>query len=213
MNIVSRWHANTILWRSEAGTIRDAVDAALQGGAHLGGADLRDADLGSADLRDADLRDADLRDADLGDADLRSADLGRADLRGANLRGANLRGANLRGAHLGDAHLRDAHLRDAKNDLVLPTGETWDEYLRVTLPALLMAGGKSFDSFKDHWQCHTWDNCPMAHAFDGHSLTDVPMLLRPRAEQFVQLYDAHQIPWDAIAPTTPTAATLARGAL
>lgn len=35
----------------------------------------------------------------------------------------------------------------------------------------------------------------MAHAFDGHDITDVPLLLRPRAEQFIQFFDAGQIPW------------------
>ena len=112
-------------------------------------------------------------------ANLRDADLGDADLRGANLGDANLYGANLRGA----------------NNVRLPTGETWDEYLTVTVPALLTAGGKSLESFAEHFQCHDWNNCPMAHAFDGHDLNAVPMLLRPRAGQFIQFFDAGQIPW------------------
>jgi hypothetical protein len=33
-----------------------------------------------------------------------------------------------------------------------------------------------------------------------HSIDDVPILLRPRADQFIQLFDAKQIPWDAIQP-------------
>lgn len=113
---------------------------------------------------------------------------------GADLRGADLCGANLRGADLRDADLRDADLCGAEN-LRLPTGETWDEYLTVTVPALLTAGGQSLESFAEHWQCHTWDNCPMAHAFRGASLEDVPVLLRPRAEQFIQFFDANHIPW------------------
>ena len=113
---------------------------------------------------------------------------------GANLTGANLRGANLRDANLTGADLRGANLRDAKN-LRLPTGETWIEYLTETVPALLQAGGKPLTDFAKAWQCHSWDNCPMAHAFDGHGIADVPILLRPRAEQFIQLFDARQIPW------------------
>src|SRR5258706_15022550 len=91
-------------------------------------------------------------------------------------------GANLRGANLGDAE-----------NLRLPTGETWDEYLTETVPALLTSGGKSLESFTEHWQCHDWTNCPIAHAFDAPDLSGVPMLLRPRAEQFIQLFDSKQI--------------------
>ena len=97
-------------------------------------------------------------------------------------------------AYLVGANLVGANLGDAKN-MRLPTGETWDEYLSITVPALLTAGGKSLESFAEHWQCHTWDNCPMAHAFDVKSPGDVPLLFRPRAEQFIQFYDSGQILW------------------
>src|SRR5688572_12957368 len=166
--ILNRWN-NSVLWVGEAETVRDAIHAALKAGADLRGADLRGANLRDANLSGADLRDADLRDADLRDANLRDANIGGADL-------------------------RDANLRDAE-DLRLTTGETWEEYLAVTAPALLTAGGQSLESFAEHWQCHTWDNCPMAHAFKGKSLEDVPVLLRPRAEQFIRFFDANQIPW------------------
>lgn len=63
------------------------------------------------------------------------------------------------------------------------------------MPALLTAGGKSLESFAEHWQCHTWNNCPVAHAFDTRDLSGVPPLLRPRAEQFIQFFDAGLIPW------------------
>jgi len=171
-------------------------------GANLQGADLRDAYLRDAYLRGADLQGADLRDAYLQGANLQGADLRDAYLRGADLRDAYLRdaylqGADLQGANLQGANLRGADLRDAKN-LRLPTGETWEQYLAETVPALLTAAGKSLESYKAAWECHSWDNCPMAHAFDVHTLEDVPLLLRPRAEQFVQLFDAKQIPWAAI---------------
>ena len=96
-----------------------------------------------------------------------------ADLRGANLRGADLRGADLRGAKL-------------------PTGEVWEDYLAEVVPALLAAGGHEVSP--EAWQCHTWNNCPMAEAFGVQRLDMVPLLHRPRVEQFVQLYDAGLIP-------------------
>ena len=77
----------------------------------------------------------------------------------------------------------------------LPTWETWKEYLTVGVPALLKAGGKSLASFGEHWSCHDWTNCPMAHAFDTDNLDGVPLLLRPRADQFIQFFDAKLIPW------------------
>lgn len=95
---------------------------------------------------------------------------------------------------LAPANLSRADLKDAK-DLRLPTGETWEEYLTETVPALLTAGGKALESFAESFSCHEWANCPMAHAFDTHDLSGVPLLLRPRAEQFIQLFDAKQIPW------------------
>ena len=129
------------------------------------------ANLSGADLSGAVLRNADLSGADLSDADLRNADLRNADLRGADLSGADLSGA------------------------VLTTGETFSDYLSDVVPSLLTAGGKSLDSFAPHWQCHSWENCPMHHAFDASDIAGVPALLRPRAEQFIQLFDAGLIPW------------------
>jgi hypothetical protein len=107
MKILNRW-TDAVLWEGEAGTVAEAVYAALKGGANLRGADLGGANLGGANLGDANLGGANLRGANLGDANL-----GGANLRGANLRGANLRGANLRGANLGGANLRGANLGDA----------------------------------------------------------------------------------------------------
>jgi len=122
------------------------------------------------------------------------ANLSRANLSGADLSWANLSGADLSRANLWRADLSRADLSGA-NNMRLPTGETWMEYITETVPALLTAGGKALESFAPHFACHSWDNCPMAHAFDGHDLSSVPLLLRPRAEQFIQLFDARQIPW------------------
>ena len=103
-------------------------------------------------------------------------------LGGANLRGANLRGAYLSGAYLGGA--------------TMPGGETWEEYLSEVVPALLVAGGHPLAEVATEraWACHDWANCPMAGAFDAHSVDDVPLLHRPRAVEFIQFFDARLIP-------------------
>ena len=108
-------------------------------------------------------------------------------LGGANLRGANLGGANLGGANLGGG-------------TVLETGETWSVYLTEVLPALLAAGGRAIAEVVTPkiWNCHSWDNCPMAEAFKTHDIKGVPVLLRPRAEQFIRYFDAKLIPLEAV---------------
>ena len=92
------------------------------------------------------------------------------------------------------ADLSYANLSFADN-LRLPTGETWQEYLTETVPALLTAGGKSLGDFAEAFQCHEWTNCPMAFAFGVHNLKNIPILYRPRAEQFIMFFDGKQIPW------------------
>ncbi len=158
------------------------------------GADLRGADLRFAVLRGANLWGAKLRDADLQCADLRGADLSEANLWGANLRGADLQGANLQGASL--------QLAGLSNNTVLPTGQTWPEYL-ADLPALLTAGGKPLAAVATEaaWSCHDWDNCPMRVAFDAKGFVDVPEPWRAQAELFVTLFDAELIPLEAVGPT------------
>ena len=100
----------------------------------------------------------------------RRAYLARAYLAGADLAGADLAGATIE------------------------TGEKWEQYLREVVPELLKAGGKPLASFAEAWDCHSWTNCPMAHAFDTHDLSGVPILLRPRAEQFIRYFDSKLIP-------------------
>ena len=102
---------------------------------------------------------------------LHAAIAAKADLSGADLSGANVP-------------------PDA-----LVTGETWREYLAEVVPALLVAGGKSLDTFAPHFNCHSWDNCPIAYAFDTRGLDGVPILLRRRADEFIRLFDSHLIPW------------------
>ena len=50
----------------------------------------------------------------------------------------------------------------------------------------------------EHWDCHNWDNCPMHAAFNAADISEVPLLLRPRAEQFIQFFDAALIPLTAV---------------
>ncbi len=117
-----------IIFRTDKGIIKDAVEEAVQSGASLKGANLKGADLGGADLYGANLVGADLyganlygaslyganlKGADLGGADLGGADLYGANLVGADLKGANLYGANLKGANLGGANLHGAYLYGA----------------------------------------------------------------------------------------------------
>jgi hypothetical protein len=197
-------------------------DADLQG-ANLRGANLQDANLQGAYLRDANLRGANLQGANLQGANLQGAYLQGADLQGANLQGAYLQGADLQGANLQGANLRGAYLQDAdlqgadlqganlqganlrganlrganlQDDTRMPHGETWGEYLEFVVPQLCMAGGKPLAAVAcdEHWKCNSWDNCPMAAAFDVNSEDQVPILLRPRVREFVQFFDAGLIP-------------------
>jgi len=101
-------------------------------------------------------------------------------------------GAYLRGAYLDGADLDGAYLDD---DTRIETGETWKEYKEQVVPALLTAGGKTLQEVVEKgWNCHSWQNCPMAEAFSTHDLSGVPILLRPRAEQFIKFFDSNLLP-------------------
>ena len=162
--IKNKWHGN-ILFTLETDSLKMALEAGVK-------------------------QYADLKYANLECANLECANLGGANLGGAHLKGANLEYANLEGADLNSAHLNGA------KELRLPTGETYEEYLTQTVPALLTAGGKKIEEVANekNWSCHTWENCPMAVAFSVNTLEEVPVLLRPRAAQFVQLFDSGNIP-------------------
>jgi hypothetical protein len=171
--------------------------------ANLKGANLKGANLKGTHLEGAHLEGAWLEGANLKGANLVGAHLEGAHLEGAWLEGAWLEGAHLEGTHLEGAHLEGTHLEGAW----LPTGETWREYLDHVVPALLTTGGNSIAQIVESgaWQCHSWDNCPMAIAFNVHKPDDCPILLRPRVRQFVQLFDAGLIPVPLII-TPPTGA-------
>ena len=165
-------------------------------GANLTGANLARANLTGAYLTRANLTGANLAGAYLAGAYLTGANLARANLARAYLAGAYLAGANLARANLAGAYLAGATLNDTTNI----TGEPWKEYLASVVPALLTAGGKSLKEVlaSGCWDCHEWTNCPMAVAFGIDSPGKAPLLLRPRVEQFVRLFDAKLIPCPVI---------------
>ena len=182
-------------------------------GAGLRYADLSGAKLDGADLSDADLRDVKLSGAYLSYACLSGANISRADLSSANLNGANLSGANLSYADLNGANLRDADLTGADlngadlngadlRNVYLRKGLKWERYLSEIVPALLTAGGKTLEEVvTQSWDCHSWENCPMAVAFSVHTIADIPPLYKREAELFVMFFDAKQIP-NPLAPKT-----------
>ena len=162
------------------------------------------ANLRYANLRYANLRSADLSYANLRSANLRYAHLSYANLRSANLRYADLSYADLSYADLSYANLRSANLRYAKIDESTPieTGETWKEYKEQVVPALLIAGGKALQEVVEQsWDCHSWENCPMAVAFNVHRVENIPIIYRPRAEQFIKYFDAGMISKPEIIPS------------
>jgi hypothetical protein len=116
-----------------------------------------------------------------------SVSLYRASLVRASLDGASLVGASLDGARLDGA-------------TVLETGENWNTYLCEVVPALLTAGGKTLAEVltPQHWDCHSWKNCPIAAAFSANGIGGVSALLRPRAEQFIRYFDAKLIPLELV---------------
>ena len=76
--------SGNVIWKSEAKTVRGAVEEAVKNnvnlsGANLSGADLYGAILSGADLYGADLSGADLSGADLSGADLRGAEINTGD--------------------------------------------------------------------------------------------------------------------------------------
>jgi hypothetical protein len=78
-------YTNQVIYTGDHATVKEAVLAAIKGGANLSGANLSGADLRSANLSGADLRSANLSGADLSYADLSYANLSGADLKLAKL--------------------------------------------------------------------------------------------------------------------------------
>jgi hypothetical protein len=200
------WLQGKASYETEADDVKMALEIGVKAGvdfsyARLDGARLDGARLDGARLDRASLDGARLDGARLDGARLDGARLDGASLDRASLVGASLVGASLVGASLDGASLDGARLDGAKN-LTMPTGESWEEYLTQTVPALLTAGGKALDDVanEEHWSCHDWNNCPIKAAFDVKSADDVPPLYRMHAKQFVSLFDAKQIPLDKVNP-------------
>ena len=110
---IKSWLNSRILFESEFGSLKLAVEAAVKARANLAGANLAVADLAGAYLARAALAGASLAGADLAGADLAGANLAGADLAGADLAVANLAGADLAGAYLARADLAGANLAGA----------------------------------------------------------------------------------------------------
>ena len=62
------------------------------------------------------------------------------------------------------------------------------------LPTLLTAGGKTVAEVAEHWDCHTWSNCPMHAAFGANDIHGVPEEWRDDAQVFITLFDAWALP-------------------
>jgi len=137
IEIKSRF-TGAVLFSVEAGSMKAALEIAVNKGAYLRSADLRSAYLRSADLRSAYLRSAYLRSADLSGANLSGANLRSAHLSGADLSGAYLSGADLSGANLSGADLRSADLRSAD----LSGAKGINKHLCTSLLLLLDQPGK-----------------------------------------------------------------------
>ena len=86
---------------------------------------------------------------------------------------------------------------DSLDDLRLAAAKLQIDVLLVTtVDTVFAAGGKTVEELlaAGCWDCHEWTNCPMACAFGVQSLDDIPLLFKPRVEQFIQLYDAKLLP-------------------
>jgi uncharacterized protein YjbI with pentapeptide repeats len=180
--IKNRWNGS-LIFGTEANSLKLAVEQAVISkvslrDAVLRGADLRYAVLSGAVMSSAILIGADMSDADLSDADLSGAVLSDADLSGAVLSDAVLIGAVMSG------------------DCTMADGLKFSQYVNDVVPALLTAGGKTLETIlaSGCWECHSWNNCPMAVAFGIDAPSKGPPLLRARIKEFVQLFDAKLIP-------------------
>jgi hypothetical protein len=63
-------------------------------------------------------------------------------------------------------------------------------FIASDLVPLLAAGGRLDEALNpQHWECHEWQNCPMAAAFGVTCLERVPSVWREKAEFFVRQFD------------------------
>jgi len=125
-----------VLFSIEIGSLKLALETAIQSGANLCGADLFNADICGANLSEAKLSGANLFAAKLSSANLFRADLCGANLFGSDLSNANLSGANLSGANLSNTELAGANFSrtDLSQTVLDPMNKPnriGDEFLEV----------------------------------------------------------------------------------
>jgi len=165
MNIqIKTRFSGKVLFKTEAPSIKVALELAVKSGADLRYADLRGADLSGAVLSGADLRYADLRGANLSGADLSGADLRYADLRGAYLSGANLSGADLRYAYLSGADGK--HIEPATPEVAIENLDKVREIIIDNANRLEMGNWHSSDEWKNR-TCAEETMCETSHCLAG----------------------------------------------
>ena len=63
-------------------------------------------------------------------------------------------------------------------------------FVNADLIPLLSAGGRIEEALKpEHWECHEWQNCPMAAAFGVVNLDQIPSKWRDKAEFNARQFD------------------------
>lgn len=159
------------------------------------GTDFRRSHLAGSDLQRGNFRDAIFRNANLQNVDAREGCFEDADFRNADLRGCDFRKANLQHAEFN----RQTKVQGIKLAGANLTGESWEEYLHDFLPEFLQSEGVPLSITAEAWDCHQWDRCPIATAFNIHDPDDAPEDKIKRVDQFVILYDLGLIPKPKVA--------------
>jgi uncharacterized protein YjbI with pentapeptide repeats len=208
---INSWRTDEVLYQGEAAALADLVSSAVKAGANLEAANLDGASLAGASLAGANLDGANLVGASLAGANLDGANLVGANLEAANLAGANLARASLAGANLARASLAGANLDGASlaGASRLPPQYTLDEFVESVVPDLIASGllklGVPCESWlsvvcsAEHFECHTWSNCPMAAAWGVERTAEIDAAWRVHADLFIQLFDA-RLPQLALEP-------------
>jgi hypothetical protein len=74
--------------------------------------------------------------------------------------------------------------------IMAPIAAKVEKFVATDLTPLLAAGNRLQEALKpEHWECHEWQNCPMAAAFGVRNLEQVPAEWREKAEFFVGQFD------------------------
>jgi hypothetical protein len=184
MTIEIRTSLGKVLHRSEAASLREAVEEAAAQRVDLRGADLNGTDFSGANLAGADLARADLAGADLAYANLTGTNFTGADLAGADLAYANLTGTNLHEANLEQAVFVGA---------TMPDGRTWSAYISDPL-AGICSEPEARERAIAAWGNHEWTSCPMHAAHGWTTLNQAPLSIRHNVAAFIALFDSNLLP-------------------